>query len=266
MSRDESHWSYALRASIDAVVLQFEAQVRALHAQHEALASQREGALRAELDALREAQRALRAELDTRDESLRTLDAALQREAAEGQRLREALGAAEAEAQRAIGALAEKSQALLERSQELDVLNEQFTAEASFVEGALGAAGSVLADALAQSLGAPVEATPGCFGALKSRRLELVLGGAMRERGRTVARAPLTEAELNAIAAMATAAGCSLVRVDPGTRHAPASMEKVGARTAPAEEDLVLECVMPGLRVAGAQGLAVQPRVIVGTA
>ncbi|MEZ4393018.1 MAG: hypothetical protein R3A48_18175 [Polyangiales bacterium] len=266
MSVEDSHWNHALRAGIDAVVLQFEAQVRALHAQHQALAAQREQAARAEIDALREGVKALRAELAARDESVRTLDAALQREAAECARLREALRRSEGDAARAAQALAEQSRALAEKSQELDVLGEQFAAEAGFVEGARGAAGTILGDALEQSLGAPFEATPACYGALKSKRLEMVLGGAMRERGRTVARAPLTDAELTALAAMASAAGCELVRVEAGARYAASSMEKVGTRAEPAEEDLVLECAMPGLRVAGTQGLAVQPRVIVGAA
>lgn len=266
MPGDESHWSHALRASIDAVVLQFEAQVRALHE----LQAQRDAALRAELagrlDALRaelaardEALRVARAELAAKDEALRTLDSALQREAAEGARLRDAVRTLEEEAHRARRSLAEKSQ-------ELDVLGEQFAAEASFVEGARLAAASVLFDALGAALGAPLEPTPQCYGALKSRRMDAVLGAAMRERGRTVARAPLTDAEQRALSALAAAAGCELVTVAAGTRYASSSMEKVGTRTEPADEDLVVECALAGLRLSGAAGLAVQPRVIVGAA
>ena len=39
-----------------------------------------------------------------------------------------------------------------------------------------------------------------------------------------------------------------------------------GARPEPADEDHVLECVMPGLRLAQSQGAVVHPRVIVATA
>ena len=255
MSREESPWSVALRASLDAVVLQFEAQVRALHE----LQAQREHTLRAELTVKDDALRSARAEIAAKDDALRALDAALQREAAEAARLREALRVAESDAVRA-------RQSLAEKSQELDVLGEQFAAEAGFVEGALLAASSVLTDALTAALGAPLEPNPQCYGALKSKRMDLVLGAAMRERGRTVARAPLTEAEGRALAAMATAAGCELAPVTRGTRYASATMEKVGTRVDPADEDLVLECAMPGLRILGAPGLAVQPRVIVGVA
>jgi hypothetical protein len=124
----------------------------------------------------------------------------------------------------------------------------------------------VLIDALTAAVGVSIEPNPQCYGALKSKRMDLVLGTAMRERGRTVARAPLTEAEGRALAAMSTAAGCELAPVTLGTRYASATMEKVGTRVDPADEDLVLECAMPGLRILGAPGLAVQPRVIVGVA
>jgi hypothetical protein len=262
MARDEDLWTHALRASIDAVVLQFEAQVRA----HGALSAQREESLRRDLAAQDLAVAALRTELGARDASLRALDEALQREAAECARLRDALARAEAAAA-ASARSAEAARADLDaKSVSLDALRAQFAAESAFAQGALLAPASVLLDAVSVALGAAVDATPATYAALKSRRPEAVLAAAMRERGRTVARAALTEPDSRALAAMAAAAGAELVVAEHGARYTASSMEKVGTRAEPAEEDNVLECAMPGLRMGGAQGLAVQPRVIVGTA
>ncbi|MBK6533229.1 MAG: hypothetical protein IPF99_27685 [Deltaproteobacteria bacterium] len=52
----------------------------------------------------------------------------------------------------------------------------------------LGVSGSQLFDA-AQATPAALDATPGCYGALKAKRTDVVLAGAMRERGRSAVRA-----------------------------------------------------------------------------
>lgn len=259
MSRDDDLWTHALRASLDAVVLQFEAQVRSHVAHASALAAQREESLRRQLAEQGAALAAARAQLTEREAAARSLDAALQREAAECARLRAALQQAEAVA-------AASAQQAQQAQRDLGALGEQFAAERDFARAAKGASGTILGDALDAALGCAVDASPTALGALKSRRPDAVLAAAMRERGRTVARAPLSDAEREALAAMARAAGCELVEVEVGARYVASGMEKVGTRAEPAEEDHVLACAMPGLRLGGASGAAVQPRVIVGTA
>ena len=69
-----------------------------------------------------------------------------------------------------------------------------------------------------------------------------------------------------AVCVPAAAAGCELVEAALGQRYSAASMDKAGERAEPAEEGLVVACVMPGLRLAGSAGSLVHPRVIVGTA
>jgi hypothetical protein len=81
-----------------------------------------------------------------------------------------------------------------------------------------------------------------------------------------VARNPLTEGERAALGALADTSGCVLVEVPPGTRFHPGTMDKSATRSEPSEEDLVLECLAPGLRLEGTTGSLVHPRVLVGTA
>lgn len=266
MSRDDDLWTHALRAGLDAVVLQFESQVRSHVAHASAAAAQREETLRRQLAEQGAALASLRAQLAEREAAVRSVDAALQREAAECARLRAALQRAESSAAESASRAQRAQEELDAKSRALGALGEQFAAEAAFTQAAAGAAGTILGDALAGALGAALDGSPGSYGALKSRRLDAVLAGAMRERGRTVARAPLSDAESRALAALAAAAGCELVTPEVGARYAPSAMEKVGERVEPAEEDHVVECAMPGLRLGGASGAAVQPRVIVGTA
>ncbi len=271
-------WAHALRAELEAVVTRYEALARS----HAATSARRDEleALEQQLAAfaarLKESEsRAadLRARLAERDQQvarLTTLHDNVSRErdtvvadarllAEELTRARAELAAARADTTRLQGQLAEMGT----RVQSLD---EQFERERAFVAALTGAAGSLLFDTTQLALGQAVEATPSCLGALKARKLEAVLAQAVRERGRTVQRHPLTEAEREALASMAEAAGCELIEVPAGARFASATMEKAGTRSEPSEEDHVLECVMPGLRAAGTQGAAVHPRVIVATA
>jgi hypothetical protein len=81
-----------------------------------------------------------------------------------------------------------------------------------------------------------------------------------------VARAPLTDDERAALAALAAASGCVLVEVPAGARFHAGTMDKAATRSEPSEEDLVLECLAPGLRLEGTTGSLVHPRVLVGTA
>ncbi len=273
-------WVTALRAQLDALVTQFEAQMK----QHVA---QTAGARQREIDALEQQlatlgtrlkeseQRArsvadlltareqelgrLRADLEARHAEVVTLTGELERARAENARL-----VAEGEERRDEVRRLESSLAAL--GQQVQTLDEQFVAERAFVAALLTASGTPLFDAAQLALGQPVEATPGCYGALKARKPDALLALVVRERGRTVARNALTASERSALAALAEASGCELIEVPPGARFVSATMEKAATRSEPSEEDHVLECLMPGLRLAGTQGGLVHPRVLVATA
>jgi hypothetical protein len=257
-------WTVALRAQLDAVVAQFEAQLRqhvaysdAAHARDLASRDARVAELEQALAASRAAQSQQAAELarllGERERwtlEVRQLQEEARAQAAEIERLREALSDRDDEAQR-----------LAAQVQSLDA---QFAAERDFVAALAGA--STLADAAQAALGAALEPTPASYAALKAKRMDAVLAGAMRERGRSAARSALGDDERRALAAAAAAAGCELVDAAPGQRFNPTAMDKAGERPEPADEGLVVACVMPGLRLAGSAGAVVHPRVIVGTA
>ncbi len=251
-------WLAALRAQIDAVVLQFEAQLKAHVAATTAAERRERGELEAQRDALAtrlsavtaslrgtEAERdALRSANATLYEERDTLRTSLDYEKAERLRLDARLAVVGAEYQR---------------------LDEQFAAERSFVDAANEAAGSSLVAAIGDALGTAVEASPECFAALKAKRPDAVLAQGLRDRGRSVLRDPITAMELHALGAMSLAAGCTLVEVSVGQRYSAATMEKVSTRSEPADEGLVLECSAPGLRLAGSAGALVFPKVVVAT-
>jgi hypothetical protein len=273
-------WVTALRAQLDALVTQFEAQLK----QHVA---QTAGARQREIDALahelataaarlkESEQRArsvadllkareqevgrLRAELEARHGEVATLTGELERARAENAKL-VAEGAARRDEVRRL----ESSLAAL--GQQVQTLDEQFVAERAFVAALLPVTGTLLFDAAQLALGQSIEAAPGCYGALKARKPDALLALVVRERGRTVGRHSLTAPERASLAALAEASGCELIEVPAGARFVSATMEKAATRSDPSEEDHVLECLMPGLRLAGTQGGLVHPRVLVATA
>jgi DNA repair exonuclease SbcCD ATPase subunit len=182
------------------------------------------------------------------------------------ERLGADLARSESERARAETEIERLETALRELNDRTRSLDEQFAAERDYVEALTRASGTLTFEAAENTLGQALEATPACLGALKARKLEGALAAIIRERGRNVVRHPLTAAEYEALAAAARAAGCELIDVPAGQRFANGTMEKAGTRPEPAEEDNVLECVMPGLRLAGSPGAIVHPRVIVATA
>ncbi|MBK8695882.1 MAG: hypothetical protein IPN17_27375 [Deltaproteobacteria bacterium] len=192
--------------------------------------------------------------------------AAAERWTLEARQLQDALRAQTAELTRLRDRLAERDDEARTLAMQVQSLDAQFASEREFVAALLGVSGSQLFDAAQATLGAALDATPGCYGALKAKRMDVVLAGAMRERGRSAVRAALTDDERRALSRAAAAAGCELVEAALGQRYSAASMDKAGERAEPAEEGLVVACVMPGLRLAGSAGSLVHPRVIVGTA
>jgi chromosome segregation ATPase len=280
-------WVHAFRAELDALVTRFQAQVEG----HVVATSDTH---RTEVDTLRQRLLALSTELQQANAALTSLRNELARahaDAAERAATIERLGAdlARSESERAraeteierLGADLARSEseraraeteierletALRELNDRTRSLDEQFAAERDYVEALTRASGTLTFEAAENTLGQALEATPACLGALKARKLEGALAAIIRERGRNVVRHPLTAAEYEALAAAARAAGCELIDVPAGQRFANGTMEKAGTRPEPAEEDNVLECVMPGLRLAGSPGAIVHPRVIVATA
>lgn len=272
-------WMHALRAQLDAVVTGVEAQLTQHIAAQQSPWTHRVERLTAERDALShalsqatEAARCAQAEAEQRAQRLQEAQqalVALQSEVSTLQArvtallgLQEGLEAARARDAAQLQALQAQLGDLGERVVALD---EQFVQERAFVDAARAVRGEGLFDALQQHLGAPMEASPGSFGALKARKPDAVLLAALRERGRNALRDPLSPGESEALEALALAAGCALVSVAPGTRFNAAQMERVGTRSEPAEEGHVLECVVPGLRLAGSTGSLLHPRVIVAT-
>lgn len=253
----------ALRAEIDAVVARYEALATAHAEALDAARAQEVAALRAEITALkdelgrtrREAAEALaraeaahKGELERERRALADARAAMEAELAQASaRLR----ATEAEAQAARAAT--------------NALEEQFTAERRFIEACNAIAGSLLHEAIRGALGRETTPGPATYAALKGRGVEAVLTAALKERGRRVVEAPLLENERNALKAIAAAAGCELIVPAAGTRFSASSMDKASTAPEPAEEGNVLECLMPGSRLAGTEGALVFPRVLVAT-
>jgi DNA repair exonuclease SbcCD ATPase subunit len=276
MEMSEERFVNALRAELDAVVARYEALVRA-HEQTLSVVREREvDALRGEIAALRsecDRERARAADLGAEVASLRGKVSSLERDLAsareEAAREREAASAAvaratqafEEERRRAAEVLAE-ARAAAEAAEELQ---GTFAAERSFVEACRGLEGSMLMAALEGALGRALDRTAATSAALKARGLDNVLAQAVRERGRQVTQAPLLEREKAAIGALAAAANCALIIPEAGVRFSPGSMDKAASVSDPAEEGNVVECLVPGLRLAGTDGSLVLPRVVVAT-
>jgi hypothetical protein len=260
-------WTVALRAQLDAVVAQFEAQLR----QHVAYSNAQHGrelaGLNARITELDQSLVASRAVQSQQAVELTRLLGERERWTLEARQLQEALRAQAAEVERLRGALSERDDEARALTAQVQSLDAQFAAERDFVAALTAvAASSLLFDAAQATLGAALEPTPASYAALKAKRMDAVLAGAMRERGRSAVRAALGDDERRALTAAAAAAGCELVEAAVGARYGAATMDKAGERPEPADEGLVVACVMPGLRLAGSAGSLVHPRVIVGTA
>lgn len=258
-------WTVALRSQLDAVVAQFEAQMR----QHVAYGNAQHGreltGLNARITELEQALVASRAVQSQQAAELSRLLGERERWTLEARQLQDTLRAQTAELARLREELSERDDEARTLAMQVQSLDAQFSSERELVTALMGVPGSQLFDAAQAALGAALDATPGCYGALKAKRMDVVLSAAMRERGRSAVRSALGDDERRALARAAAAAGCELVEAAVGQRYSAGSMEKAGERAEPAEEGLVVACVMPGLRLAGSAGSLVHPRVIVGT-
>lgn len=258
-------WTVALRSQLDAVVAQFEAQMR----QHVAYGNAQHGreltGLNARITELEQALAASRAVQSQQAAELSRLLGERERWTLEARQLQDTLRSQTAELARLREELSERDDEARALAMQVQSLDAQFSSERELVTALLGVPGSQLFDAAQAALGAALDATPGCYGALKAKRMDVVLSAAMRERGRSAVRSALGDDERRALARAAAAAGCELVEAAVGQRYSAGSMEKAGERPEPAEEGLVVACVMPGLRLAGSAGSLVHPRVIVGT-
>ncbi|MRG93392.1 hypothetical protein [Polyangium spumosum] len=234
-------FSAALRAEIEAIVMRYEALVSS-----RVDAAERDGST-----AARDELAALRAERDEMARELATLRVQRERLSLELDTARERIAALEAEVR--AGAAAHLA------------LEEQFTAEKRFTAASAEVSGTMLEGALRAAIGRDLDPSPALYAALKGKGLEGVLVAAFKERGRTIAHAPLLERERAPLSALASAAGCELVSPAPGTRFSASSMEKAATTSDPAEEGNVVECMLPGLRRAGTDGMLVFPRVRVAT-
>lgn len=259
-------WTVALRAQLDAVVAQFEAQLRQHVAHSNARHASDLSGLNARIAELEQSLVASRAVQSQQAAELARLLGERERWTLEARQLQDALRAQTAELDRLRDELSDRDDEARALAAQVQSLDAQFAAERDFVAALSGVAGSQLFDAAQVTLGAALEPTPGCYGALKAKRMDAVLAGAMRERGRGSVRSALTDDERRALAAGAAAAGCELVEAPVGQRYSAATMDKAGERAEPADEGLVVACAMPGLRLSGSAGSLVHPRVIVGTA
>jgi predicted nuclease with TOPRIM domain len=251
-------WLHAMRAEIDALVLRFEAQLKQHVATSNAMRDQDHATL----------QSAVASAQNTLKEHQRTAESLTQRLAERDQEiatLRNTLDVLRRERDEAVTVAATLRADVTSLGARVQSLDEQFVHEKSFVVALLAAANTGIFEATQTSSGIAIEHSPQCYGAIKARKAESILALAMRERGRTVARIQLTQDERIALSAMADAAGCQLIEVQVGQRFSSATMEKTATRVEPADEDHVLECLMPGLRMAETTGAVVHPRVVVAT-
>jgi hypothetical protein len=240
----KENFSGALRAEIEALVMRYEALVASRLEIVEAMGARQDDAAKAELlavqnerDVLSREVGSLRAERDAANEKL---EAAERRIAALEAEIRAGAAAASA-------------------------FEEQFAQEKRFVEAAAQVGGTMLEGALELASGRKLEPGAAVYAALKAKGLEAVLLAAFKERGRSVAQAPLLEREKSLLPQLASIAGCELVAPAHGTRFSGSAMEKVATASDPAEEGNVVECLLPGLRRSGTEGSLVFPRVRVAT-
>jgi hypothetical protein len=187
-------FSAALRAEIEAIVMRYEALVSS-----RVEAAERDGATSARDDLAK-----LRGERDELSRELATLRVQRERLSLELDTARERIASLEAEV-RAGAAVA-------------SALEEQFSAEKRFVAACAEVSGTMLEGALRGAVGREIEASPALYAALKAKGLELVLVAAFKERGRTIAHAPLLERERAPLSALAGAAGGGLGAPPPGPR------------------------------------------------
>jgi len=251
-------FSNALRSEIDALLTRYEALVKARLEDQERLGSRDADSLRIEMAALRHERDTFSRELS----SLRSERDDLQHKLSSLKTEREGL-------ERELSRLTSENETLREQAQAgaaaASALEEQFASEKRFVLACASSSGTMLDDALKTAIGRDLDPGPALYSALKSRGLEVVLVAAVKDRGRTVAQAPLLEREKSVLPALATAAGCDLVIPTHGTRFQSSSMDKAATAIDPAEEGNVVECLLPGLRRAGTEGSLVFPRVRVAT-
>jgi hypothetical protein len=241
---DES-FARALRVELDAVVGRYEALVRAFAS----LGGREVEALRAEAAQLAADNQRLRAEASDRKAEIAALSARVEEMGRDLEATRTRADRLEGEAHAALEATLS--------------YEEQFAPEKRFVEACRDLGGSLLGEALTAAVGRVIEPGSATYAALKARGLEAALVAAVRDRGKSVATAPLLPRERAALEALAAAARCDLITPATGTRFSAATMEKASAVSAPAEEGNVLECAIPGLRRAGTEGALVFPRVVV---
>ena len=259
-------WTVALRAQLDAVVAQFEAQLRQHVAHSNAEHARDLAGFRGRITELEQSLAAAHAAHAQQGVEHARLLGERERWMLEAQQLQDALRGQTAELAGLRDSLRDRDDQARTLAAQVQTLDAQFTAEREFVAALVGVSGSQIIEATQAALGVALEATPVCYGALKAKRLDAVLTAAMRERGRSAVRASLTDDERRGLLGAASAAGCELVEAAVGARFGAATMDKAGERAEPADEGLVVACVMPGLRLAGSAGSLLHPRVIVGTA
>lgn len=218
-----------------------ESFAEALRAELSAVVARYEALVRAHSEALAAAggreSDGLRAEIA----SLKAENAALK---AENDRLRAAADAALAEAR---------------------AIEDTFAPERKFVEACAGIDGSLLLEAVRAAFGKDLAPTPSVYAALKGRGLDALLTQVIKERGRSAVNAPLLPREERALASLASAAGCELIIPATGTRFSVSTMDKASTVSEPAEEGNVVDCLIPGVRLAGTEGALVFPRVVVAS-
>jgi DNA repair exonuclease SbcCD ATPase subunit len=284
----------AMRAEVEAIVARYEALARA-HQEAISVAREQESArLKGEIAVLladRERAKAQDADLRAQIKQSAARVEQLERELTITRELAQRTESARAEAERkAASAIADAERRLAETQAEAearlaaaqrkaaeaereltstrhvaDSLNEAFAAERALVEAAQGLDGTLLHEALRGALGADLTASPAVYAQIKARRPDALLSQAIKERGRQILTTALGDREKNALRALAAAAGCELISPEHGARFSPSAMDKASTEQDPAEEGNVLECLMPGLRLAGTEGAMVFPRVVVAT-
>lgn len=265
----------ALRAELDAVVSRYEALVRAHQDALDAVSGEHLRSLQARLDQIERERAELSSAVAQRDSEIARIRARLAELETSLAQARDALDAERASARELAARAAASVQQAERRTNALEarlgevsglskMLDEVFDGERRFVSSCQRAAGTLFFDAVAQALGAAVEATPEVFGAIKAKRADVVLTHAIQDRGAKVVQMPLADTERAAMQGMAEAAGCELIVPDMGTRYSSQSMDRAATARDPAEEGNVVECLMPGLRLAGSAGALVFPKVKVG--
>jgi hypothetical protein len=259
-------WTVALRAQLDAVVAQFEAQLRQHVAYSNASTARELAGLNARITELDQSLVASRAVQSQQAAELARLLGERERWTLEARQLQDALRAQTAELARLRGELAERDDEAPALAAQVQSLDAQFAWPSGTSWRRCWACRALSSSTRRRRRSARRwRRRPGATGT-EGEAHGRGAGGRDARAGAERGAGCADDDERRGAGEGGGGGGLRAGGAGVGQRYSAATMDKAGERAEPADEGLVVACVMPGLRLAGSAGSLVHPRVIVGTA